>query len=75
MPPKKVTIELTDNEALVLYDWLARLHQRDETYVADQAEERVLFDLEALLEKALTAPLQADYAKQVVQARACVRDA
>jgi hypothetical protein len=32
-------------------------------HVMDQAEERVLFNLEAMLEKALTTPLQADYAQ------------
>ena len=71
---KSVTIELTSEAALVLYDWLTRFNQREETAFADQAEERVLFDLEALLEKALVAPLQSDYAVLVAQARAHVRD-
>lgn len=71
---KSVTIELTSEAALVLYDWLTRFNQREETAFADQAEERVLFDLEALLEKVLVAPLQADYAVLVAQARAHVRD-
>jgi len=71
---KSVTIELTSEAALVLYDWLTRFNQREETACADQAEERVLFDLEALLEKALVAPLQSDYAVLVAQARSHVRD-
>jgi hypothetical protein len=58
----------------VLYDWLTHFNQREETAFADQAEERVLFDLEALLEKALVAPLQSDYAVLVAQARSHVRD-
>jgi hypothetical protein len=33
-----------------------------------------LFDLEAMLEKALVAPLQSDYADLLVQARSHVRD-
>ena len=74
MRSKKVRIELTDDEALVLYDWLTRFNQREEMACADQADERVLFDLEALLEKALVAPLQTDYAALVAQARAKVRD-
>ena len=41
---------------------------------ADQAEARVLFDLEAMLEKMLMAPLQSDYAQRLVQARSNVRD-
>ena len=74
MQSKRVKIELTSDTALVLYDWLTRFNQRPETAFADQAEERVLFDLEALLEKTLVAPLQADYADRLAQARLHVRD-
>jgi len=74
MQSKRVKIELTSDEALVLYDWLTRFNQRADTDLADQAEERVLFDLEAMLEKALVAPLQSDYADLLVQARSQVRD-
>ena len=70
-----VTLALTHDEALVLYDWLSRFNQRDHADVVDQAEERVLFDLEAMLEKALVAPLQANYVALVAQARAHVRNA
>ena len=66
MQSKRVKIELTIDEALVLYDWLTRFNQRADTDFADQAEERVLFDLEAMLEKALVAPLQSDYADLLV---------
>ena len=74
MSSKSVTLELTSDAALVLYDWLTRFNQREETTFADQAEERVLFDLEAMLEKLLVAPLQSDYAALVAQARSHVRD-
>jgi hypothetical protein len=74
MRSKKVKIEITNDEALVLYDWLTRFNQRVDTSFADQSEERVLFDLEALLEKALVAPLQSDYANALAQARSNVRD-
>ena len=74
MRSKRVKIELTSDEALVLYDWLTRFNQRADTDFADQAEERVLFDLEAILEKALVAPLQSDYPALLAQARSNVRD-
>jgi predicted DNA-binding transcriptional regulator YafY len=74
MRSKRVKIELTSDEALVLYDWLTRFNQRAHTDFTDQAEERVLFDLEAMLEKALVAPLQSDYADVLTQARSNVRD-
>jgi hypothetical protein len=75
MQSTRVKLELTNDEALVLYDWLARFNQRDNADFADQAEERVLFDLEAMLEKTIVAPLQANYAELLARARANVRDA
>jgi hypothetical protein len=74
MQSPRVKLELTSDEALVLYDWLTRFNQRDNADFADQAEERVLFDLEAMLEKVLVAPLQSDYAELLAQARSKVRD-
>jgi hypothetical protein len=74
MQSKRVKIELISGEALVLYDWLTRFNQRAHTDFADQAEERVLFDLEAMLEKALIAPLQSDYADLLAKARSSVRN-
>ena len=74
MRSKSVKIEFTSDAALVLYDWLTRFNQRAETDCVDQVEERVLFDLEALLEKVLVAPLQSDYAALLAQARLHVRD-
>lgn len=74
MQSTRVKFELTSDEALVLYDWLTRFNQRDHADFADQAEERVLFDLEAMLEKVLVAPLQSNYAELLAQARSKVRD-
>ena len=74
MSAKRVTIELTHDAALVLSDWLTRLNQQAGTGFADQAEERVLFDLESMLEKALVAPFQTDYATLLAKARSKIRD-
>ena len=74
MQSTRVKLELSSDEALVLYDWLTRFNQRDDTEFADHAEARVLFDLEAMLEKEIVAPLQPDYAALLAQARAHVRD-
>jgi hypothetical protein len=46
-----------------------------ESAFEDQAEQRVLWDLEASLEKHLIAPFRADYRSQVKAARDRVRDA
>lgn len=40
----------------------------------DQAEQRVLWDLEAALEKHLTEPLKSDYRERLEAARSRVRD-
>jgi len=38
MRAKSMKIELSSAAALVLYDWLTRFNQREETDFADQAE-------------------------------------
>jgi hypothetical protein len=68
-----VTLALNGAEALVLFAWLARFNNGSRDF-EDQAEQRVLWDLEAMLEKALVAPLRADYADLLATARERVRD-
>jgi hypothetical protein len=75
MQSTRVKLEFTNDEALVLYNWLARFNQQANADFADQAEEPVLFDLEAMLQKLIVAPLQANYAELLARARANVRAA
>jgi hypothetical protein len=74
--PDHVVLRLTRAEALVLYEFLAREADRDsrELRIEDQAEERVLWDLEAGLESSLSEPLRADYLDLLDAARKAVRD-
>ncbi len=65
-----VRLELTLSEALVLYDWLTRATQRPDDELGDPAERRVLWDLECSLERVLVAPLAADYAERLTEAKA-----
>ena len=74
MNPKRVTIELTNSEALVLFDFLARFNERDDLEFEDPAESRVLWDLESILEKSLVEPLRGNYDLLVKRARANVRN-
>jgi hypothetical protein len=74
MEQKTVTIELRSTEALVFFAWLSRLNESGSTAFEDQAEKRVLWDLEASLEKLLAAPLQGDYRDALREAREDVRD-
>ena len=74
MNPKKVTIELTNPEALVLFDFLARFNEHDDFLFEDPVEEKVLWDIESTLEKSLIEPLRSDYRLLVKQAREKVRN-
>ena len=74
MSTNKIKIELNEQEALVLYDWLVRFNESQDASFVDQAEERVLFDLESVLEKILVAPLKSNYTSLLAAARSKVRD-
>jgi hypothetical protein len=75
MADKKVNIELTKDEAIVLFEFLVRFNENDNlTSFEDQSEQRVLWDLECILEKELSEPFRADYKEIVKKARDTVRD-
>lgn len=71
---RKISIQLTSDEALVLYDWLTRFNNNAKAKFDDQAEQRVLWDLEALLEKTLVEPFGDEYNELLSRARTNVRD-
>lgn len=62
---------LSADEALVLFELLARADEARLLFGIESAEERVLWSLEAQLERALTAPFREDY--QVILAAARTR--
>lgn len=72
----QVTIELTADEALVLFELLARWGDTDDLAVPlqHQAEQRVLWDILAVLESTLVEPLMPNYAGLVAKARKRVQD-
>lgn len=74
MTNDRVSIELSHDEALVLYGWISRFNQQKENDFADQAEQRVLWDIEAILDSTLTEPLASDYHTLLSSARDRVRD-
>jgi hypothetical protein len=69
-----IRIELTDDEALVLFDWLSRFGKSGRSDLKDQAEQRALWNLEAILEKNLDAVLDPRYHELVAKARERLRD-
>ena len=66
-------IELTQQEALVLFEWLCQNSEKDELF-AHQAEQYVLWRMEAQLEKALPEPCMPDYWQLVATARTQVEE-
>lgn len=72
--PEKITIELTSKEALVLFEFLRRFDDEDSYSFADQAEQRVLWDIQCVLEKQLIEIMSQDYLRFLKEARDQVRD-
>lgn len=65
-------IELTQEEAVVLFDLLYRISQIDE-YYEDIAEQYVLWTIEAQLNKVLVEPIMPNYQEIIQKSRDIVR--
>ncbi|MCS6283764.1 MAG: hypothetical protein HUM72_24915 [Dolichospermum sp.] len=70
-----VSIHLSTDEALVLFDWLVRFNEAGNSdSFEDQSERRVLFDLETVIEKQIVATFQDNYKILLFKARDTVKD-
>jgi hypothetical protein len=68
-----ICLQLTADQALVLFEWLARMDEREaKVPFDDPAEERVLWLLEGQLESSLVAPLDPKYRDLLAAARRAV---
>jgi hypothetical protein len=74
MTEDDVQLELSRDEALVLLECLARSHEAGSINFEDQAEQRVLWNIEAMLEKKLVEIFDPKYNDLLARARARVRD-
>jgi hypothetical protein len=74
LSPEVITIKLTNKEALVLFEFLSRFDDENAYAFADQAEQRVLWSMEGMLEKQLVEILSPDYLRFLKEAREQVRD-
>ncbi|GIJ28859.1 hypothetical protein Vqi01_40210 [Micromonospora qiuiae] len=77
MKEREVVVRLSHDEALVLFEWLSRTDERTSDFadvIEDQAEQRALWNLTALLERELFDPVQAEYRTLVDEARNRLRD-
>lgn len=72
---KNVSIKLSSNEALVLLEWLTKFNEKEHPLLfEDQAEERILFDLESSLEKIVSETFEGTYLENLSKARQEIRD-
>jgi hypothetical protein len=64
-----VPLELSADEALVLFEFLSRYSDSDVLATVHQSEQRALWRLLGLLEKRLVEPFRPDYTQLLQQAR------
>ena len=69
-----ISIQLSKERALVLFELLSRFTNEENLNIEDQAEERVLWDILSDLESILTEPFDPDYKKLLETARSNIRD-
>ena len=67
-------LELSGDEALVLFEFVSRFSESDRLSIADQAEARALWNLCCLLQKQLVEPFSPDYTLLLQRARDRLRD-
>jgi hypothetical protein len=68
-PVSVVTLSLTQDQALVLFEWLSREDDRNGILTEHPAEQTVLWAIQGQLEKALIEPLRPGYGDAVSAAR------
>jgi hypothetical protein len=69
-----VSIGLTKDEALVLFEFLSRFSSQDVLEIQDQSEERALWNLACSLEKVLTESFSERWVEIISAARERLRD-
>lgn len=71
----KILLQLNDDEALVLLNWLFRFNESgNDTFFEDQAEQRILWDMETVLEKVVSVTFDSNYQEILSKARQKIRD-
>ena len=68
----KIMLGLTKQEALVLFEWMAKVEPMGTTVFQHPSEERVLWKLQGQLESTLQEPFAPNYAEIVAEARKAV---
>jgi len=70
----EVNINLTEDEAWVLFEFVRRFSDTDKLEIKDQAEERAIWNLTCIFEKTLHQEKDIDYKKFIEECRERLRD-
>jgi hypothetical protein len=72
---QSINLTVTKDEALVLFEFLARFNQTEQPDIfEDSSEQKLLLILEGQLEKQLVEPFRPDYKDIITKARNKIRD-
>ena len=74
MKKEEIEINLTKDEALVLFEFLSRFSDKNELKIEHQSEERALWNLKCIFEKVLSEHFSKDYFKIIEVAREQLKD-
>jgi len=69
-----VDLSITKAEAIILFEFFAKLTPEKPTVSLDEAEQKVLWAVEATLENKLPEPFKGDYQQLVGEARLKMRE-
>jgi 23S rRNA maturation mini-RNase III len=70
----QIEIKFSKDEAVVLFEFLTRFAEESNLQIEDNAEARVLWNLQSKLEEILVEPFQENYEEIVKEARNNLRD-
>lgn len=72
---RNIGMTFSEEEALVLLEWLRNFNEKESpSLFQDQAEQRVLWDMEAELEKVVSVTFDDNYQEILSKARQKIRD-
>jgi len=74
-PGSQIKLHLSHSEALVLFEFLSRFSGQKTLQIQDESEQRVLWNLQAELERVLAEPFSKDYEAHLKTAREEVKGA
>lgn len=71
---ENIQLEISRDEAIILFEFLSRFSDDENLEIIDQAEKRVLWNMLSDLEKILAEPFTENYAEMLEKARENVRE-